>query len=180
MEGRLRDAGKAERTGQNDARAVCRALSRRLRTQPGISSAESPAAQKVSEARLLIGTCLLLDGKRRNAADHDARIKQSLIPINQGRGTVLQLHALLEAGDENEAMKVVIEQFPRMGELLQLVSFQTLTFELGARYLERNEPRNAIICLQRVWSADRLLKHQQACLEDLESKLQAVEADPRG
>ena len=139
-----------------------------------------PAVQKVSEARLLIGTCLLLDGKCKDAADYYARVKQSLIPINQGRATVLQLHALLEAGDENEAMKVVIEQFPRMGELLQLVSFQTLTFELGARYLERNEPRNAIICLQRVWSADRLLKHQQSCLEDLESKLQAVEADPRG
>jgi tetratricopeptide (TPR) repeat protein len=139
-----------------------------------------PAVQKVSEARLLIGTCLLLDGKCKDAAEYYARVKASLIPINQGRATVLQLHALLEAGEENEAMKVVIEQFPRMGELLQLVSFQTLTFELGARYLEQNEPRKAIICLQRVWSADRLLRHQQACLEDLESKLQAVEADPRG
>ena len=139
-----------------------------------------PAVQKASEARLLMGTCLLLEGKCKDAADYYARIKRSLIPINQGRATVLQLHALLEAGDEDEAMKVVIEEFPRMGELLQLVSFQTLTFELGARYLERNEPRNAIVCLQRVWSADRLLAHQQACLEDLESKLQAVEADPRG
>ena len=129
---------------------------------------------------MLIGTCLLLDGKCKDAADYYARVKQSLIPINQGRATVLQLHALLEAGDEDEAMKVIIEQFPRMGELLQLVSFQTLTFELGARYLERNEPRNAIICLQRLWSADRLLKHQQARLQDLESRLQAVEADPRG
>ncbi|HEY5706388.1 MAG TPA: tetratricopeptide repeat protein [Terrimicrobiaceae bacterium] len=139
-----------------------------------------PAAQKVSEARLLMGACLLLDGKCKEAADYYAHIKQSFIPINRGRATVLQLHALLEAGEENAARKVVVEEFPRMGDLLQLVSFQTLTFELGARYLERNEPRNAIICLQRVWSADRLLKHQEACLEDLESKLQAVEADPRG
>ena len=77
-------------------------------------------------------------------------------------------------------MKVVKEEFPRMGELLQFVTFQTLTFELGTRYLERNRPRDAIICLQRVWSADRLLEHQQARLEDLKSKLQAAETGPRG
>ena len=139
-----------------------------------------PAAQKVPEAKLLIGACLILDGKSKEAADYYAGLKRELASINRGRAAVSQLHALLDAGDVNEAMKVVIEEFPRMGELLQLVSFQTLTFELGARYLEKNEPRKAIICLQRVWSADRLLKHQQMRLEDLESKLQAVEADPRG
>ena len=139
-----------------------------------------PAVQKVPEARLLIGTGLLLEGKCKDAAEYYARIKESLITIDQGRATVLQLHALLEAGEENEAMKVVVEEFPRMDQLIQIVSFQTLTFELGARYLERNEPRNAIICLQRIWSAERLLTHQHARLEDLESKLQAVEADPRG
>jgi hypothetical protein len=67
-----------------------------------------------------------------------------------------------------------------MEELVQLVTFQTLTFELGARCLERNEPRKTIICLQRVWNAERLLKHQQARLEDLELKLKALEADPSG
>ncbi len=139
-----------------------------------------PAVQKVPEARLLIGACLILDGKCKDAAEYFSRVKQGLIPINRGRATVLQLHALLEAGEDDEAMKVVTEEFPRMGDLLQLVTFQTLIFELGTRYLERNEPRKAITCLQRVWSADRLLKHQQARLEDVESKLQAVETDPRG
>jgi TolA-binding protein len=139
-----------------------------------------PAVQNVPEARLLLGACLLLEGKSREAADYYARLKQDLTSINRGRAAVSQLHALLDAGNENEAMKVVMEEFPRMGDLLQLVSFQTLTFELGVRYLERNEPRKAIICLQRVWIAERLLKHQQDRLEDLESKLHAVAADPRG
>jgi TolA-binding protein len=139
-----------------------------------------PAVQKVPEARLLIGTCLILEGKCTDAAEYFSRAKEDFIPINRGRATVLRLHALLEAGEDDEAMKVVTEEYPRMGELLQLVTFQTLTFELGARYLERNEPRKAIICLQRVWSADHLLKHQQARLEDLQSKLEAVDADPRG
>ncbi len=139
-----------------------------------------PAIQKVSEARLLIGTCLILDRKNRDAAEYFSRVKQGLVPINRGRATVLQLHALLEAGEDDEAMEVVTEEFPRMGDLIQLVTFQTLIHELGTRYLERNEARKAIVCLQRVWSAVRLLKHQKARLEDLESKLQAVEADPRG
>ena len=139
-----------------------------------------PAVQKVSEARLLIGTCLLLDGRNKDAAEYFSRVKQGLIPINRGRATVLQLHALLAAGEDDQAMAVVTEEFPRMGDLLQLVTFQTLILDLGTRYLERNEARKAIVCLQRVWGKDRLLKHQQARLEDLESKLQAVEADPRG
>ena len=67
-----------------------------------------------------------------------------------------------------------------MGELLQLATFQSLTFELGSRYLERNRPRNAFICLQRIWSANRLVEHQQARLEDFKSKLQAAETGPRG
>jgi TolA-binding protein len=139
-----------------------------------------PAVLKVPEARLLLGTCLLLEGRLSDAADYYARTKAELAPINRGRATILQLHALLEASMDDEAMRLIREEFPRMGELLQLVTFQTLTFELGTRYLEGNKPRDAIICLQRVWSAGRLLKHQDARLEDLESKLQAAEAGPRG
>jgi TolA-binding protein len=139
-----------------------------------------PAVHKVPEARLLVGTCLLLEGRPADAADYYARTKAQMAPVNRGRATVLQLHALLEAGRDDEAMRMIREEFPRMGELVQLVSFQTLTLELGTRYLERNKPREAIICLQRVWSAARLLKHQQLRLEDLESKLQAAETGPRG
>jgi TolA-binding protein len=138
-----------------------------------------PSVLRIPEARLLIGTCLLQEGKAGEAADYYAQIKTKLALTSRGRATVLQLHALLEAGKDDEALKVVKEEFPRMGELLQLATFQTLTFELGSRYLERNRPRDAIICLQRIWSANRLLEHQQARLEDLKSRLQAAETGPR-
>jgi hypothetical protein len=108
-----------------------------------------------------LGQCLLQEGRAGEAADYYAQTKTKLASTSRGRATVLQLHALIEAGKDDEALKVVKEQFPRMGELLQLVTFQTLTFELGSRYLERNRPRDAIICLQRIWSADRLIEHQQ-------------------
>ena len=139
-----------------------------------------PSVLRIPEARLLIGTCLLQEGRAGDAAEYYAQIKTKLASTNRGRATILQLHALLEASRDDEALKVVKEEFPRMGELLQLVTFQTLTFELGSRYLERNRPREAIICLQRIWKVSRLLEHQQERLEDLRSKLQAAETGPRG
>ncbi len=171
---------------QERGEAARKTLERFLGLFPGGSERNSgyarqfPAVLKVPEARLLVGTCLLFEGRPGDAADHYARTKTDMSPVNRGRATVLELHALLAAGRDDEAMKVIKEEFPRMGELVQLVTFQTLTFELGTRYLERNKPREAIICLQRVWSADRLLKHQQARLEDLKSKLQAAGAGPLG
>jgi len=139
-----------------------------------------PAIQKLPEARLLIGTCLLLDEKYKEAAAYYAGIKAGLVPVNRGRATVLELYSLLEADENDKAMELVMAEFPRMGDLLQLVTFQTLTLELGSRYLEKKELRKAIVSLQRIWSADCLLKHQQARLADLESKRQAAEANPVG
>ena len=64
-------------------------------------------------------------GESGEAADYYAQIKTKLALTSRGRATVLQLHALLEAGKNDEALKVVKEEFPRMGELLQLATFQT-------------------------------------------------------
>jgi DNA uptake lipoprotein len=139
-----------------------------------------PAARKIPEARLLIGASLLLDEKFPEAAAHFAGIKSGLAPVDRGRAAVMELYARLEANDEDGAMALVAEEYPRMGELLQLAAFQTLTLELGSRLLEKEEHRKAIVCLQRIWSAERLLKHQQNRLTDLESKLQAAEANPGG
>jgi len=137
-----------------------------------------PAIQKIPEARMLIGTCLLLDEKYREAAAYFAEIPSALPPADRGRATVLELYARLEAGEDDRAMDLVAAEYPRMGELLQLITFQTLTLELGSRYLEKQELRKAIICLQRIWTAERLLKHQEARLSDLESRLQAASANP--
>ena len=135
-------------------------------------------AVRMPEARLLIGSAWMLEGKWREAAEHFSAIKSVLSPENRGRAVTLQLHALIEAGDNEAAMKLVAEESPRMGENLQIVTFQTLVLELGNRWLENRAYRKAIICLQRVWSAERLLKHQQARQDDLQRRLQAAEANP--
>jgi tetratricopeptide (TPR) repeat protein len=138
-----------------------------------------PAIRQIPEARLLIGTCLVLEGKFLEAADYYASIKPTLDPVMRGRATVLELYSLVQVPADDRAMALVMEEFPSMGDLLQLVTFQTLTLEIGSRFLERKELRKAIICLQRVWSSERLLKHQEDRLANIESQLQAAEANPR-
>ncbi len=139
-----------------------------------------PSAIKIPEAKILIGSAWLLDEKYKEAAAYYEGIKAAMIPENRSRAVILQLYSLLEDNQNEAAMKVIEEEFPRMDALIQLITFQSLTLELGNRWLEAGEYRKAIQCLQRVWTSDRLLKHQQTRLEDLQRRLQAAEAAPKG
>lgn len=138
-----------------------------------------PAAMKIPEARILIGSAWLLEEKYKEAAEYYAALKPGLVPDNRSRAVILQLYSLLEDNQNEAAMKVIGEEYPRMGDITQLVTFQSLMLELGNRWLEEGEYRKAIFCLQRVWTSDRLLKHQQERLAELQSRLQATEANPR-
>jgi len=140
---------------------------------------QSPSAMKIPEAKILIGSSWLLEEKLKEAAAYLEGIKAGMIPENRSRAVILHLHALLEDNQNEAAMKVIGEEFPHWEDLVQLITFQGLTLELGNRWLEAGESRKAIQCLQRVWESDRLLKHQQARLEDLQSRLQAAEADSK-
>jgi tetratricopeptide (TPR) repeat protein len=149
--------------------------------QPGaekdpLTIRQNPAAARLTEARMLVGTSWILEQKYREAADYYAALKPSLGPDIRGRAVIYQLHALLQLEDNDAAMAVLKEEFPLMQDIPQLISFQTLTLQLGNRWLENGEFRKAIICLQRVWPRDRLLKHQAARLEELQSRLAAVRA----
>ena len=137
---------------------------------------QNPAAGRLSEARTSIGTSYILEGKFQEAADFYAKLKPTLSPDARGRAVIFQLYALEQLGDFEGALKVVNEEYPNMGDIAQLISFQTLTLRLGNHWLERGEFRKTIQCLQRVWTFNRLIKHQETRLEDLRSKLKAAEA----
>jgi len=141
---------------------------------------QNPSAARLGEARSLVGTSWILDGKFREAADYYAQLKPKLSPDTRGRAVIFQLYALLELGDYDSAMQVVTEEYPRMADIPQLISFQTLTLKLGNHWLEQGEFRKTIICLQRVWTFERLVKHQEQRLAALESKLQAAQATAGG
>ncbi|MFM8365460.1 MAG: tetratricopeptide repeat protein [Verrucomicrobiota bacterium] len=138
---------------------------------------QNPPAARIVEARAMIGTSYILEEKFQEAADFYAKLKPTLPPDTRGRAVIFQLYALEQLGDFDGAMKVVTEEYPNMGDIAQLISFQTLTLRLGNHWLEKGEFRKAIQCLQRVWTFDRLVKHQESRLEDLRSKLKAAEAN---
>ena len=134
----------------------------------------------MEEAALLAGTTWLLEGKNAEAAEHFGRVKSALGVVNRVRASVLQLYALLEEGDNDGGLAFVVEEFPRMNQMLQIATFQTLALQLGSQFLEAEEWRKAIQCLQRVWDRDRLIGYQEDRLADLEDGLAAAEAQPTG
>ncbi len=138
---------------------------------------KNPAAARIGEARSMIGISYILEGTFREAADYYAKLKPTLSPDARGRAVIFELYALEQLGDFDAAMKVVAEEYPNMGDIAQLISFQTLTLRLGNHWFKRGEFRKTIMCLQRVWTFDRLIKHQETRMEDLKSKLKAAEAN---
>ena len=138
-----------------------------------------PVSRNVPEAQLLAGMSYLLDDKLRDAADYFAKIKPSLTPVYRGRASVLELHALISSDQPLKAVEVVESEFPRLDDMLQLATFQTLTLQLGSELLDRGEYRKAIACLLRVWPAERITTFQEKRLTDLGTRLAAMEANPR-
>jgi TolA-binding protein len=140
---------------------------------------EFPRSRRTSEARLLYGTTWLLEEKYADAATQFAGIRPLLDPVNRGRATVLEFYALMQEQKLDDALALVIEEFPRMDQMLQIATFQTLALQLGSEFLEQKQYRKAIAALQRVWSRDRLMKYQQSRLDELEDALSAAEAQPK-
>lgn len=79
-----------------------------------------------------------------------------------GRARVLLLHSLMEADRAPAALQLVRSSFAELSGMTQVVSFQLLTLQLGARFLEEEQWHRAIACLHRLWPRARLLEHQRA------------------
>lgn len=141
--------------------------------------AQFPPARNVPEAQILIGTCLLLEKKQKEAADYFAQLKPALSAAYRGRATVLELYALLEAGEFSRGLAAVTGEYPRLDEMIQLATFETLTLELGAQLLDRGEYRQAIACFSRIWTGAQIVERQEKRLADFEKAIAAMEANPR-
>lgn len=140
---------------------------------------EFPKSRQTQEALLLVGTMWILEEKYAEAAKAFAAIKGKLDPINRGRASVLQLYALMETGSKDDALALVVDEFPRIGNMLQIATFQTLALGLGSQFLEDEEYRMAIQTLQRIWPRERLVRYQEERLSELEDALTAAEAQPK-
>ncbi len=144
-----------------------------------IQVAQFPAARNIPEALLLAGNTLLLEKEFSEAAEFLGRVQQQFDGQYRGRATALQLYALMQAGEDEKSFALIKREYPRLEEMIQIATFQVLTLDLGSRFLERGENRNAIACFIRIWPAARLLALQEKRLDALQSRLAALEANPR-
>jgi len=133
-----------------------------------------PHSVRREEAVLLAAACSALAGRHAEVADDLALQMERLGPVNRGRALVLRLHSLIQAGRHDEGLALLTLEFPRATQNLQIVSLHVLALELGSHFLANDEPRKAIACLQRVWSQDRLLKHQERRSAEIEQQLAAA------
>ncbi|HEY8901798.1 MAG TPA: tetratricopeptide repeat protein [Chthoniobacterales bacterium] len=140
---------------------------------------EFPRSKQAAEAMLLYGTTWVLEEKWAEAAKQFAAIRPLVDPVDRGRATVLELYALMQEEKFDDALALVVEEFPRLNQMLQIATFQTLALQLGSEFLDKGENRKAITALQRVWNRDRLLKYQAQRLGELEDAVAAAEAQPK-
>ncbi len=139
---------------------------------------------KRAEAVVMFGTCYVLQGYHRTAAEFfEAQIPklQSSEAAREfaGRAIVMRLHSLLQAENYDGALQLVRDSYPKIGDISQIISFQTLSLQLGSKLMETDRFHDAIACLQRIWNRDRLLKHQRARLADLKAQRDGWMQDPR-
>jgi outer membrane protein assembly factor BamD (BamD/ComL family) len=137
-----------------------------------------PKSRRREDAALMAATALMVGGKNAEAAAQFAAIRGNPESIHRGRAAVLELHNLLETGQDRAALELLAAEGPRQDRLTQIATFQTLAMALGGKYLEEEKPREAIRALQTVWSHDRLTAHQQRRLEEVEEQLADLEARP--
>jgi tetratricopeptide (TPR) repeat protein len=134
-------------------------------------------SDRISEARLLIGLSWINEGRLPQAAEYFQKVKNSLPPDRRGRAVVFQLHALQESGDHPAAINLIREESSRINEISQLISFQMIVLKMGNRFLEKGEFRQAIFCLQSVWSFQRIIDHQEEKIATLKNHLKSYPED---
>lgn len=129
------------------------------------------------ETLLLYGTTYILENKHAEAATFFEQQSKRLWDLNQEaamRAQVLRFHCLLQTEDLDKALELVRMLQPLMDKVTQIVSLHGLMAELGGRYLEKQDYYHAIYCLQRVWPAERLVRHQEARIEHLKLEIEAL------
>lgn len=138
-----------------------------------------PRSSWSPDAELLHAAALLADGKHAEAAAIFGTIRKSTEHPHSGRGAVLELHCLIEAGREDEALMLLGEEGPTMAARInQIATFQTLALRLGEKLLEDNRPRDAIRALQNVWPHERLISLQRRKLDEMKEQLAALDRKP--
>jgi len=142
-----------------------------------IDPKHSPA--KRQEALLMFASLYVQQGFHDVAADLLKEQGPQVLRSNPeaaSRAAVLQLYSRIESGDLDGALALVRDEYPRLDEMTQVVSFQMLALKLGSGFLEAEDYHKAIACLQRIWPAQRLMEFQKQRLEEMRQRMEVLKA----
>jgi len=135
-----------------------------------------PRSEKRTPALLFVGALWVKDEKWKEAIAFLTELKPQLMGVDRARVVLLELYSRVKSDDRDNALRLIVEEGTHLENMVQLVGFQMLVLELGGDFYDRSEYYKAIACLQRVWSHDRLLKHQKERLEAWRLSLERAEA----
>jgi len=145
----------------------------------GQFSSAFPNSSRRADVALLSGTALLGSGQQAEAAKVLSAIRKTPQHPHRGRAAVLELHCLIETGQDATALALLAEEGADMGKNInQIGAFQNLALGLGEKLLEEDRPRDAIRALQNIWPRERLIAHQRGKLEEIKAQLAVIERSP--
>ncbi len=142
---------------------------------------ETHNAFKRYEALLLFATLYLQQDFAAEAADFlESQLPQvrEASPEAASRAVVLELHCRLVAGQRDKALAVIRREQANLGTMTQVISFQSLALQLGAKFLEEKRYHDAITCLQRIWPRQQLVDYQSQKIQEIEGRMAMLEARP--
>jgi TolA-binding protein len=122
-----------------------------------------PRARRL-EAYLMAGSTFQKENDHEGAAKFFLEASEKLRkaePALAARAGLISLQSRLQAGDLEGALASVRAGYLTIREQPQIITFQMLTLDLGNRFLAEKKWLEAIVCFQRVWTRERLLRHQR-------------------
>jgi TolA-binding protein len=122
-----------------------------------------PRARRL-EAYLMAGSTFQKEKDHEEAAKFFLEASEKLRkaePALAARAGLISLQSRLQAGDLDGALASVRSGYLTIREQPQIITFQMLTLDLGNRFLAEKMWLEAIVCFQRVWTRERLLRHQR-------------------
>jgi tetratricopeptide (TPR) repeat protein len=151
--------------------AACKSISASLLLLP-------PAAPLRTEAVLLQGACLLANRESMQAGEQMESVLPQLGQAAAERAIPLGMSAFLEAKQPGRAGALLANgtlQFPGIGETITL---QATLLQAGSDLLEEGRPAEALACLLRIATPQRLHRAQHQRLASVEKALASVQAQP--
>ncbi len=133
-----------------------------------------PQSARMPQARMLYGSTLIKAEDYKASAAYFQKVQPQLRGSTRGQAVLLELYSQIKDNKSDEALKIIVREYPKLEQILPIAGFEMLVLQLGSDYLEKKEYRKALAAFQRIWSRGRILKHQSDLKSSLESQLAAA------